>query len=483
MAKFWQIEMNFCYLGLEDRREEAEVRGRVSGVHLPKSGVLAMYEKKLFDLRLGAIIIICIWVVETQVIRGLLLEEILANEIWGSGGLRVICGSKRRMVSEYLKRFPASMGDTVEPSDTVPGEVDDSVADISNSPQFIFKLHTVLASESWLSSKHLSHAGLQFFRASELQRQVILALAGTCGLSDFVVLGPRYYGPPFFSITHFKDSMSASMPILYSPLSNWRKMYRKKRTGNAGIALEPWEEPLPEAGTKEYNEEIESCKVLGARKKEIGALTFFQRIRQWIKYHGKDVVTANALLQSTEGKVPQARAMKARLLHGVELIKPCKKPDHIVWDRDNKELVKRMTEELVDDYAVEGTVKAKGKGPSDITDGKGKASVVHLWNLLSTEEKTKWEQKAVDEHNLAMEEYQRTVSGPPSTLPAVCQVAWAAGPEPVKRWMSYSVHVIEDNVGFEVLMLGLSLDLQMPPLELWKAKLGRLKSARRSQVM
>jgi hypothetical protein len=172
--------------------------------------------------------------------------------------------------------------------------------------------------------------------------------------------------------------------------------------------------------------------------------------------------------------------MKACLLNGVGLIKPRKKPGHLVWDRDNKDLVKKMSEEVkqkqIDDekrlqagrarVAAEqaggqvGSERSSGpsthselqvdvavqvdapitqrsseKASSISSDAKGKgkgkksnraaadfqASVVHLWNLLSVEEKTKWEDKAVEEHQQVLAEYEKLVHGAPSSLPEMRQ--------------------------------------------------------------
>lgn len=176
-------------------------------------------------------------------------------------------------------------------------------------------------------------------------------------------------------------------------------------------------------------------------------------------------------MHSTEGKLTQAAAMRGRLLKGVGIVKPRKRPAHFVWHRYCKDEADTAIRKHREDLISQKTRLAKGKermaasgsnaagpsmsigpsgaGPSigsdagntvevsvqegEADDGVGADSpgekktnrnlsdhqthLIYCFSRLPHDEKLQWEAKSNEDLSEAREEYDRIVNEPPSALP------------------------------------------------------------------
>lgn len=174
-------------------------------------------------------------------------------------------------------------------------------------------------------------------------------------------------------------------------------------------------------------------------------------------------------LHTAEGKLTQAAAMRGRLLKGVGIVKPRKRPAHFVWHRYRKEeadsAIRKHREDLKAQKirlekgkermaaldvapSAAGSSKATGtsaslpnnsngvditKDPTDSPEAEDEGGAVnkrsstnlsdhqtHLmfcFSRLPHEEKLQWEAKASEDLIEAKEEYDHIVNNPPSVLP------------------------------------------------------------------
>ncbi|KAE9395617.1 hypothetical protein BT96DRAFT_942327 [Gymnopus androsaceus JB14] len=212
--------------------------------------------------------------------------------------------------------------------------------------------------------------------------------------------------------------------------------------------------PMPELGTKEYEDEVVVRKQQANRRKALS-----KKIYHWLNYHGKNLKTTNKILRSGEGKVTQAIEMRTRLLNGVRLAIPRKSTGPNLWARENPEVVtKLLAQHEVDMKAKQERQAAnKGKdqqgatgaaGPSTATPDAGSriwmnnlatrnSVVTSGFKALPLEEKNEWEQKAIDEARRAKAEYERIVNEPPSEEPSDHQIA-SSGSIPGHPEMTFS---------------------------------------------
>ncbi|KAE9389229.1 hypothetical protein BT96DRAFT_1003445 [Gymnopus androsaceus JB14] len=237
------------------------------------------------------------------------------------------------------------------------------------------------------------------------------------------------------------------------------------------------EVPMPELGTKEYDDEVIVRKNQADRHKALG-----KKIRNWLNYHAKNLKSTNTILRSGEGKVTQAKSTGPNL-----------------WAHANPEIVTKLIaqNELDAQRKQErqaankqkdqqsGNSRAKSAaGPSTAAPNTGTSTeamavdqsegssapkhrrndlaarngiVMSGFNALPLEERNEWEQKAISELGQARAEYDQIVKDPPSEVPkdrqtcidnlpdfmqSVCNVVqqctgwpcgmWAGGPQPAQ---------------------------------------------------
>ncbi|KAE9383349.1 hypothetical protein BT96DRAFT_1009325 [Gymnopus androsaceus JB14] len=230
------------------------------------------------------------------------------------------------------------------------------------------------------------------------------------------------------------------------------------------------EVPMPELGTKEYDDEVvvraklldndlihspsfqfillNTSSQYSILPSNPSLESFTQRLKAWLGYHFKNLKTANSVLRSGEGKVTQAVQMRARLLNGGGLTYPRKSTGPNVWARDNPEAVaKLLAQNEVDTKAKDARQLkmpkekqgASAGSSTSLTEGSSteirevddpeedkptkrkrndltvRNSVVNSgFRALPLEERNEWEQKAVHELQQAKAEYENIVKKPPS---------------------------------------------------------------------
>lgn len=87
--------------------------------------------------------------------------------------------------------------------------------------------------------------------------------------------------------------------------------------------------------------------------------------------------SASKHLQTAEGKLTQAAAMRGRLLKGVGIVKPRKRAAHFVWHRYNKDEADSAIRQHREDLKAQSLRLAKGKermATSDVTSSAENSS-------------------------------------------------------------------------------------------------------------